>query len=150
MKVKKNKGNKMNIPKDSQKKRRKPKPSVESTFDRSGYTNTYIRANYDRLGILVPPGMKDSLKEEAFKRGTSVTGLIIDVLAEALKIVVEVPEKVKVEVPPLDKKKLGKRRRNKKKKDVIVVVDVDKPEGSSEQEVEAPVHEAKELTSSET
>lgn len=38
--------------------------------------NKYVKNNYDRLGIIVPKGKKETIKSHAESRGESVNGFI--------------------------------------------------------------------------
>lgn len=58
--------------------------TTNGKFDRVKYTNKYIKKNYDRLGILLPQGMKAKLVEEAKNRNMSTTKLIVDTLVREL------------------------------------------------------------------
>lgn len=45
----------------------------------------WTKENYDRIPVLVPKGMKDEIKEEAKKRGVSVSELFRVALANEMK-----------------------------------------------------------------
>lgn len=44
------------------------------------YVNEYKRANYDRIGLLVPKGQKDKLKAAADAQGKSLNQYISDAI----------------------------------------------------------------------
>ncbi len=48
------------------------------------YKNNYIAANYDRINLTVPKGMKAQIEAFAQSSGKSVNGLINDLIRAAL------------------------------------------------------------------
>lgn len=48
------------------------------------YKNNYIAANYDRINLTVPKGMKARIEERAKSEGKSVNGFIGELLKQVL------------------------------------------------------------------
>lgn len=48
------------------------------------YKNNYIAANYDRINLTVPKGMKAQIEERAKAEGKSTNGFICDLLKQVL------------------------------------------------------------------
>lgn len=62
-------------------------PYTERKFDKkkkNQYDANYARENYDRLGLYLPKGYKEKLKEAAEKEGISVTELIKTLIDDKL------------------------------------------------------------------
>ena len=49
-------------------------------FDQIAYQNSYNKENYDRITLMLPKGSKARLKELAEERGTTLSGLLKEVL----------------------------------------------------------------------
>jgi predicted DNA binding CopG/RHH family protein len=45
-------------------------------FNQIEYQNRYMKEKYDRIGLMVPKGRKDEIKEQAASRGMSVNEYI--------------------------------------------------------------------------
>jgi predicted DNA binding CopG/RHH family protein len=52
----------------------------KKSFDQSKYVNDYIKANYERINLLLPPGYKDRIKKQAAENGLSMSQYIIRLL----------------------------------------------------------------------
>lgn len=48
------------------------------------YKNSYIAANYDRINLTVPKGMKAEIEKRARKEGQSTNGFINHLIRQAL------------------------------------------------------------------
>ena len=53
-------------------------------FEPVKYKNEYNREKYDRVGLMLPKGLKDVWKEEAKARGLSINALIIEAVKQFL------------------------------------------------------------------
>lgn len=53
----------------------------KAEFDKQ---NEYNRERYDRVGIMLPKGLKDVWKEKAKARGLSINALIIEAVKQFL------------------------------------------------------------------
>lgn len=47
--------------------------------------NKYIKANYDRINLTVPKGMKETIKAVADAEGVSVNAFILDAVNEKME-----------------------------------------------------------------
>lgn len=57
------------------------------------YINQHKRENYDRIGLLVPKGMKTEIQKYAKKLGLSVNGFIYDAIKAKLNEVAKIEPK---------------------------------------------------------
>ena len=69
--------------------------------------NKYIKANYDRITVLLPKGKKDIIKQIASSRGMSVNGFVKSIIeAEISRCQTEPKNKLKMHTvkkkPPID------------------------------------------------
>ena len=54
--------------------------SKKQNFNQSKYVNDYIKTNYERINLLLPPGYKDRIKKQAAENGLSMSQYIISLL----------------------------------------------------------------------
>ena len=56
-----------------------------SDFDQIKYQNNYIKEKYDRIGLTIPKGEKERIKEVASKRNMSINEFIYSIIKKELE-----------------------------------------------------------------
>ena len=54
-------------------------------FNQIKYQNEYIKSNYDRVGIVMPKGRKDVIKEKAMAAGQSMSEYVNQAIEERME-----------------------------------------------------------------
>ena len=54
-------------------------------FNQIKYQNEYIKSNYDRVGIVMPKGRKDVIKEKAMEAGQSMSEYVNQAIEERME-----------------------------------------------------------------
>ena len=83
----------------------------------TSYKNKYIAANYDRINLTVPKGMKPRIEAYAKAEGKSVNGLINELLRQALG---EESQPARAAASPDSKSVREEPRRQQSKKDMDI------------------------------
>ncbi len=56
-----------------------------SDFDQIKYQNNYIKEKYDRIGLTLPKGEKERIKEAASKKNMSINEFIYSIIKKELE-----------------------------------------------------------------
>lgn len=58
---------------------------LEKKFDKVKYNNKFNSEKYDRLGIMLPKGKKEIIKNFAGKQGKSLNGFVNEAIDEKIE-----------------------------------------------------------------
>lgn len=57
----------------------------KKVYEKVSYNREYNEKNYDRIGVMVPKGERERIKEAANKKGMSVNAFIVNAIRDKME-----------------------------------------------------------------